>query len=51
MLDGDKEKLIKAMRLEMDTMYSNEVWNLVSLPNGIKTISCKWAFKRKCGID
>ena len=32
-------------------MYSNQVWNLVDAPNGIKTIGCKWIYKRKRGID
>ena len=36
-----------AMKDEMDSMASNQVWNLVELPNGVKTIGCKWVFKTK----
>ena len=39
------------MRSEMDSMYSNQVWNLVHPPEGIKPIKCKWVFKRKTGVD
>ena len=35
----------------MESMYSNQVWNLVEAPNGIKPIGCKWIYKRKRGID
>ena len=32
-------------------MYSNQVWDLVKEPNGIKPVGCKWVYKRKRGID
>ena len=32
-------------------MYSNQVWDLVKVPNGIKPVGCKWVYKRKRGID
>ena len=32
-------------------MYSNQVWNLVEAPDGVKPIGCKWVYKRKRGID
>jgi len=31
----------------MNSMQSNRVWNLVELPNGAKTIECKWVFNTK----
>ena len=34
-----------AMKEEMNSMQSNEVWNLVELFNGAKDIGCKWVFK------
>jgi hypothetical protein len=37
----------KAMKSEMESMYENQVWNLVELPEGVKPIGCKWIFKRK----
>ena len=39
------------MKSELDSMYSNQVWDLVKAPNGIKLVSCKWVYKRKRGID
>ena len=39
------------MNLEMDSMYSNQVWELVDLPEGVKPIGCKWIYKRKIGAD
>ena len=39
--DSDKEEWLKAMDLEMESMYSNSVWELVDQPNGVKPIGCK----------
>ena len=36
-----------AMKDEMNYMTSNEVWNLVKLPDSAKAIGCKWVFKKK----
>ncbi|KAH9656854.1 hypothetical protein KPL70_022837 [Citrus sinensis] len=41
----------KAMNQEMESMYSNKVWELVEAPNGVKPIGCKWIYKRKRGVD
>nr|CAN79747.1 hypothetical protein VITISV_008704 [Vitis vinifera] len=35
------------MEEELKSMKDNEVWDLVELPKGIKTIGCKWIFKTK----
>ena len=32
---------------EMNSMTSNQVWDLVELPNGVKVIGCKWVVKTK----
>ena len=32
---------------ELDSMKSNEVWDLVELPQGAKAIGCKWVYKTK----
>ncbi|KAA0038381.1 gag/pol protein [Cucumis melo var. makuwa] len=39
--DVDKDQWVKAMDLEMDSMYFNSVWELVDLPKGVKPIGCK----------
>ena len=51
MNDIDTHYWVKAMKSELDSMYSNQVWDLVKAPNGIKHVGCKWVYKRKRGID
>ena len=41
----------KAIMSEMDSMYSNKVWDLVEPPERVKSIKCKWIYKKKRGID
>ena len=36
-----------AMKEEMNSKASNQVWDLVELPDGVKSIGCKWVFKTK----
>ncbi|KAA0048708.1 gag/pol protein [Cucumis melo var. makuwa] len=45
--NSDKDQWVKAMDLEMESMYFNSVWELVDLPEGVKPIGCKWIYKRK----
>ena len=35
------------MNEEYKSMQDNKVWELVSLPEGVKPIGCKWIFKTK----
>jgi len=42
-----KEKWMKAMEEEMESMRSNSVWELVDLPEGRKAIGNKWVLKIK----
>ena len=51
MKDIDAHHWVKAMKFELDSVYSNQVWDLVKVPNGIKHIGCTWVYKRKRGID
>ena len=51
MNDIDAHHWVKAMKSKLDSMYSNQVWDLVKAPNDIKPVGCKWVFKRKRGID
>ena len=43
----NSQKWIDAMNEEMKSMKTNDVWDLVSLPEGAKPIGCKWIFKTK----
>jgi len=45
------EKWLEAMKSKMDSMYINQVWNLVEAPEGIILIGCKWVFKKKTDMD
>ena len=47
MNDIDAHHWIQAMKSELDSMYSNQVWDLVKTPNNIKPVGCKWVYKRK----
>ena len=40
-LDIDFEKWMEAMKSEIDSMHSNQVWSLVDPPEGIIPIRCK----------
>ena len=40
-----------AMKSEMDSMYTNQVWTLVHPLEGIKLIGCKWIFKKKTDME
>ena len=48
---SEKEKWINAMEKEMHSIKANKVWELVNLPEGKKTIGCKWVFKHKLDVD
>ena len=45
--NSNSHKWIKAMEDEMKSMKNNDIWDLVELPKGAKSISCKWIFKTK----
>jgi hypothetical protein len=51
MVGPDSEKWLGAMRSELESMRENQVWNLVDPPDGVKTIECKWVFKKKIDVD
>ena len=51
MVDPDSELWLEAMRSKLKYMDDNQVWNLVDLPNGARTIECKWIFKKKTDMD
>ena len=39
------------MDKEIRSIKANELWELVELPMGKKTIGCKWVYKWKVGVD
>ena len=56
MADSDSRHWVKVMKIEIESMYSNQVWELVEPPANIKPIGCKArlvakGFTQKEGID
>src|SRR3954469_11640900 len=51
MMSPNSTEWLKAMKSEMESMYENQVWDLVIPPEGVKPIECKWIFKRKTYAD
>ncbi|KAL0434149.1 UNVERIFIED_CONTAM: hypothetical protein Slati_2749200 [Sesamum latifolium] len=51
MSDIDSDKWLEAMKSEMDSMGSNQVWTLVDPPKGVRPVGCKWDYKRKLVAD
>ena len=47
----DKGKWEFAMETEMTSLRENNVWDLVKLPQGKKTVGSKWVYKVKTGAD
>ena len=47
MMSPDSNKWLEAMKSEMESMYENQVWNLVNLPHDRKAVENKWIFKGK----
>ena len=47
----DSESWLKAMKSEVQSMYDNQVWDLVDAPLGVKPVENKWVFKRKTDMD
>nr|GEW76499.1 retrotransposon protein, putative, Ty1-copia subclass [Tanacetum cinerariifolium] len=39
------------MKSEIRSMYDNQVWNLVDTTPNLKTVGCKWIFKKKTDKD
>ncbi|GJR98351.1 retrotransposon protein, putative, ty1-copia subclass [Tanacetum coccineum] len=41
----------EAMKSEIQSMYDNQIWNLVDTTPGLKKVGCKWIFKKKTDMD
>ena len=48
MRSAHSSKWQEAMEAEINSMNTNDVWNLEEIPNGAKTVGCKWVYKIKC---
>jgi hypothetical protein len=51
MVDPDSIKWQEAMESEIESMKENQVWNLIYPLDGVKTIECKWIYKKKKDMD
>ncbi|GKC10129.1 retrotransposon protein, putative, ty1-copia subclass [Tanacetum coccineum] len=51
MASPEAAKWKEAMKIEIQSMYDNQVWNLVDTTPGLKTVRCKWIFKKKTYMD
>ena len=47
----ESEKWLEAMRSEIDSMYANQVWTLVDIPEDRKAVENKWILKKKTDAD
>ena len=48
---SNSKEWLGAMKSEMDSMYENQVWDLVDLPDNVRPLQCKWIFKIKRTLD
>src|SRR5438105_8527355 len=45
--NSNSAKWVEAMKDELKSMSTNDVWDLAEIPNGVKTVGCKWVYKTK----
>ena len=43
----NSDKWIEAMQDELKSMSTNQVYELVEIPDGVKPVGCKWVYKTK----
>ena len=48
---SEKDKWRYAMQKEIESMHTNDVWDLVKLPRDRQVVGNKWVFKKKIGAD
>lgn len=46
----EKDKWLRAMQDEIDSLYKNRTWILVLRPKEQKTVGSKWIFKKKVEV-
>ena len=47
MKSSNSHKWIDVMNKEIKSMKNNDVWDLIPLPEGVKSIGYKWILKTK----
>ena len=47
----DSEEWLHAMQKELQSLETNDVWDLVDLPEGKRVVGSKWVFKWKIGSN
>ena len=47
----DNDQWLKAINLEMESMYSKTVYELTNPLEDVRPIRCKWIIKIKRGVD
>ncbi|KAL0448222.1 UNVERIFIED_CONTAM: Retrovirus-related Pol polyprotein from transposon TNT 1-94 [Sesamum latifolium] len=47
----NSDKWLEAMKFEIDSMDSNQIWTLVDPPKGARPVGCKWVYKHKLEAD
>ncbi|KAL9226006.1 hypothetical protein vseg_001867 [Gypsophila vaccaria] len=48
---SDSKLWLEAMQSEIDSMHTNQVWDLVDLPDKVRPLQCKWLYKIKRSLD
>ena len=51
MTSPNSTEWLEDMKSKMESMYENQVWDLVIPPEDVKPIKCKWIFKQKTDAD
>src|SRR4051794_41463905 len=51
MMSPDSNKWQEAMKSEIGSMYENQVWTLVDLPDGRKAVENKWIDRKSTRLN
>jgi hypothetical protein len=43
----NSSKWLEAIEDEIKLINTNKVWDLEPIPKGVKTVGCKWVYKKK----
>ena len=50
-MSKDSDKWLDAIKSEIDSMYTNQLWVLADAPEDVTLIECKSVFKKKIRVD